>query len=77
MQTVRVRITGKNFGYGLKTVKRLGGVYEPATKTWRVRAGAGELNAPAVYSLQIVTPGADPATTWMGAASMDAEGSIF
>jgi hypothetical protein len=81
MSKVRVRITNNNFGYGLKTVKRLGGIYEPATKTWLVPADKGELNAPGNYSLAIVSdaavPRPNPATTWMGPASMDAAESIF
>lgn len=77
MTTVEVRITNTNFSLGLRTAKRLGGKYNPANKTWSIPASANELNGPRLYSWEIVTPVVDPATTWMGSASMDAEHSIF
>lgn len=77
MNTATVQITNKNFNLGLKTVKRLGGKYDPNTKTWQVRSNADELNAPGLYSLRIVAPTTSPANTWQGQASMDHPDSIF
>jgi hypothetical protein len=77
MKTTSVRITSKNFSYGVKTAKAVGGKFDPATKTWRIPAESPYLNAPASYSWAIVSPAADPARTWMGDTSMDAAESIF
>jgi len=75
---VRVQITNTNFSYGVKTAKRVGGTFDPNSKTWLIPATANELNSPGSYSWRIVgAPKADPATTWMGQASMDAADSIF
>lgn len=48
--TVRVRLAGgKAFETGLRYAKKVGGRFDPATKTWLIPAGRNELNAPHNY----------------------------
>lgn len=76
--TVKVKILSKDFSYGLKTAKRLGGKFNASDKTWSIPVSAAELNDPGKYSLQIVNARrVDPATNYVGQASLDAENSIF
>lgn len=80
---VRVQIKSDNFAYGVKTAKRCGGTFDASSKTWLIPGHVNELNAPGVYSWRIVSAAkaspatTSPATTYVGAASMDAEDSIF
>jgi hypothetical protein len=77
MNTVRIAITNSNFAYGVKTARRVGGRFDASSKTWLIPADANELNAPASYSWRIVAPKVNPATTYIGQESMDAEDSVF
>jgi hypothetical protein len=52
-----VRITNRNWHYGHKTVKRLGGRYNPDSRTWSLPdtdSVRDHLREPAIYSLEVV-----------------------
>lgn len=73
-----VRPDPKSFKNGLSSVKYLGGTFNPATKLWTVDDKHYHNIKTAGYSLIIVSaPRPNPATTYVGQASMDAEDSIF
>lgn len=50
--TVEVKVT--DFSRGPKSARKMGGRYNPSTKTWTVPADARELGAIGAYGLSIV-----------------------
>ena len=74
-----VRPDPKMFKNGVASAKSLGGTFDGATKLWTVDDKHYDNIKAAGYSLIIVGRPAkvNPATTYVGQASMDAEDSIF
>jgi len=81
------QITKIDFPYTLNRVKKAGGKFDAATKTWTLSAGAalacddlisaGYMVPAETAAPSLVTRRNDPATTWRGNASMEAADSIF
>ncbi len=51
---VEIKLVSGKFDYGLKIAKRVGGKYNPQTKTWSVPAGCYELTHLACSSWELV-----------------------
>lgn len=54
MTTATVEVRVVNFKIGPKYARKMGGRYNPSTKTWSVPADARELGAIGAYGLAIV-----------------------
>jgi hypothetical protein len=86
-ETIYCRPSKNAFAKAVANAKILGGVYDAATKTWAIKRSRIAANWPGKDAEEIIqrnylvivdqSAKADPATTWMGGRSMDAEDSIF
>lgn len=84
---MQVTITNKDFSATLKYLQRNGCTCNYTTKVWDVphyfeakaqrEIDGGSLRLVEEGKAPVVTARPNPATTWMGQASMDAEDSIF
>jgi hypothetical protein len=54
MSSTVVTVKVINFRHGVRHVKRMGGTYDPAAKTWLIPADRPELGNLAAYGLELV-----------------------